>query len=77
MHAASLLRAESPRQTGLVQRILILDNAAIHSSNRTKKALEKFVGRIVLHFLPPYCPQSNRIERVWWDVHANVTRNHR
>lgn len=34
-------------------------------------------GRIVLHFLPPYCPDSNRIERVWQDFHANVTRNHR
>ena len=30
----------------------------------------------VLHFLPPYCPQHNRIERVWKDLHANVTRNH-
>ena len=34
-------------------------------------------GRIVLHFLPPYCPDANRIERVWQDFHANVTRNHR
>jgi transposase len=30
----------------------------------------------VLHFLPPYCPDDNRIERVWLDLHANVTRNH-
>jgi transposase len=28
-------------------------------------------------FLPPYCPDANRIERVWQDLHANVTRNHR
>jgi transposase len=34
-------------------------------------------GRVVLHFLPPYCPDDNRIERVWLDLHANVTRNHR
>jgi transposase len=27
--------------------------------------------------LPPYCPDQNRIERVWLDLHANVTRNHR
>lgn len=32
---------------------------------------------MVLHFLPPYCPDGNRIERVWLDQHANVTRNHR
>ena len=30
-----------------------------------------------MHFLPPYCPDANRIERVWQDLHANVTRNHR
>ena len=30
-----------------------------------------------LHFLPPYCPDHNRIERIWKDLHDNVTRNHR
>jgi transposase len=34
-------------------------------------------ARIRLEFLPPYCPQENRIERLWLDLHANVTRNHR
>lgn len=29
-----------------------------------------------LPFLPPYCPDHNKIERVWQDLHANVTRNH-
>jgi hypothetical protein len=32
---------------------------------------------VVLHFLPPYRPDDNKIERVWLDLHANVTRNHR
>jgi len=41
-------------------------------------AVEKFNGRIVLHFLPPYCPDDNKIERcVWRELHANVTRNHK
>ena len=31
---------------------------------------------MVLHFLPPYCPDHNRIERLWKDLHDNVTRNH-
>jgi transposase len=31
----------------------------------------------VLHFLPPYCPDDNRIERLWKDLHDNVTRNHK
>lgn len=56
---------------------LILDNYRIHSSQQTKLALERLGGRVVLHFLPPYCPDHNRIERVWRDLHANVTRNHR
>ncbi|WP_375742248.1 IS630 family transposase [Corallococcus interemptor] len=55
----------------------ILDNAATHSSKKTKKALKDLGERVVLHFLPPYCPEGNRIEGVWWDVHANVTRSHR
>jgi transposase len=60
------------------QRIhLILDNASIHSSKKTLKALQQLRGKLVLHFLPPYCPKGNRIERVWLDLHANVTRNHR
>lgn len=56
---------------------LIIDNSSTHHSKKTKKALAALGGRVVLHFLPPYCPSGNRIERVWWDVHANVTRNHR
>jgi transposase len=61
-----------------VRRIhLILDNYGIHSARMTRRALQALKGRIVLHFLPPYCPDANRIERVWQDFHANVTRNHR
>lgn len=56
---------------------LIIDNYGIHKAHRTRKALAALAGRIVLHFLPPYCPDANRIERVWQDFHANVTRNHR
>lgn len=57
---------------------VILDNYGIHSSKAVHKALRAYDGRVVLHFLPPYCPDDNRIERcVWREVHANVTRNHR
>ncbi len=55
---------------------LILDNYVIHKSRWVEKALRELGGRIELHFLPPYCPQENRIERLWKDVHDNVTRNH-
>ena len=55
---------------------VILDNFRIHSSLQTQAALVRLGGRVVLHFLPPYCPDHNRIERVWRDLHENVTRNH-
>lgn len=55
---------------------IILDNYRIHSSQITQQALASYEGRIQFHFLPPYCPDDNKIERVWQDLHANVTRNH-
>jgi transposase len=55
---------------------VIVDNYRIHDSKITQVALWKYRGRVRLHFLPPYCPNENKIERVWEDLHANVTRNH-
>lgn len=56
---------------------VVLDNFSIHHSRQTRAWLAEHGQRLVLHFLPPYCPEANKIERVWLDVHANVTRNHR
>ncbi len=55
---------------------VILDNYRIHHSRIVQQALRRWEGRIVLHFLPPYCPDHNKIERTWLDLHAQVTRNH-
>jgi transposase len=55
---------------------LILDNYGIHKSQLVKLILARCDGRVRLHFLPPYSPDENRIERVWEDLHADVTRNH-
>lgn len=67
------LRADYPGATVIH---VILDNYRIHDSKITQAALQGFGGRIVLHFLPLYSPKENRIERVWEDLHASVTRNH-
>jgi transposase len=57
---------------------VILDNYGIHSSKQTRAWLAEHGGKFRLHFLPPYCPDDNRIERkVWREMHANVTTNHR
>jgi len=56
---------------------LILDNFVIHSSKRLARFLAEHGDLFALDFLPPYCPEHNRIERLWRELHANVTRNHR
>jgi transposase len=57
---------------------VVLDNYGIHTSRQTRSWLAEFGGKFRLHFLPPYDPDDNRIERkVWREVHANVTTNHR
>jgi transposase len=57
---------------------IILDNYGIHDSLQVRLALKSETAqRLKLHFLPPYCPDHNRIERIWKDLHDNVTRNHR
>lgn len=55
---------------------LVLDNYIIHKSRQALQSLETFQGRVQLHFLPPYSPEHNVIERLWKQLHDNVTRNH-
>lgn len=55
---------------------LVLDNFRIHSSRAVAAAQKRWGSRVQFHFLPPYCPDHNRIERLWKDLHDNVTRNH-
>lgn len=81
-------RKDSPLFIALLKRLLtvhadkkvihvVLDNFAIHASRQTQDWLAEHGRRIRLHFLPPYCPDDNRIERkLWREVHANVTINH-
>ena len=57
---------------------VILDNFSIHASRQTRAWLAEHGAKFRLHFLPPYCPDDNRIERkLWREMHANVTVNHR
>lgn len=56
---------------------LVLDNCRVHDSQAVRKYLLEQKDLFVFHFLPPYSPEHNKIERLWRDLHANVTRNHR
>lgn len=56
------------------------DNARTHKPEQArlvKEYLGRWGGRVVLHYLPLYAPACNPLERVWWRLHEQVTRNHR
>jgi len=55
---------------------VICDNARFHESAAVAAWYGKWHGRVVLHFLPKYAPELNPIERVWWHLHEEITRNH-
>jgi transposase len=59
---------------------VICDNAGFHRPEKCKAVaeyLQQWGHRIQLHYLPKYAPETNPIERVWWHLHQEVTRNHR
>jgi putative transposase len=58
---------------------VICDNARFHQAAKCKRLqeyLKRWGHRIKLHYLPLYAPEANPIERVWWHLHDEVTRNH-
>jgi transposase len=71
-----MLESLSERYRDAKRIYVILDNYRIHSSRIVQAALSHRLTKITLVFLPPYCPNENKIERVWKDLHDEVTRNH-
>jgi putative transposase len=55
---------------------VICDNARFHECWAVAEFLYRAKGRVVLHFLPKYAPDLNPVERVWWALHEEITRNH-
>jgi transposase len=56
---------------------VICDNARFHDCRAVHQHLGVWGHRIVLHFLPKRAPETNPIERIWWHLHEEITRNHR
>src|SRR5271166_6059118 len=54
---------------------VFVDNASYHKADVVKEWLAAAGRKIVLHFLPPYCPHLDPIERLWGLIHENVTHN--
>jgi putative transposase len=55
---------------------VICDNGPGHKGRRVDAYLEQARGRVRLHYLPVYAPETNPIERVWWLLHEEVSRDH-
>jgi len=53
---------------------LILDQGSYNTSVATQKAAQDY--GIVLHYLPPYSPNLNPIERLWKVMNEYVRNNH-
>jgi len=55
--------------------IIVLDNVKYHHAKKLKPFLEQNRVRLELMFLPPYSPDLNPIERVWWFMRKKITHN--
>jgi DDE superfamily endonuclease len=45
--------------------VLVMDNVSYHKSAAVLAALSLFEPRVLVFWLPPYCPELNLIERYW------------
>jgi transposase len=62
-----------------VPRVVVLDNAGLHTGRVVREARRRLARRgIYLHFLPPYSPELNEIEPVFRQVkyHEMPERSH-
>ncbi len=55
--------------------VMVLDNVPYHHAKRLKPILERYKHRIELAYLPPYSPDLNPIERIWWYMRKKITHN--
>jgi transposase len=55
---------------------VVADNDSIHTAGDVRRWLARH-PRFVLLWLPRYCPKANPIERIFGDLHDQITRNHR
>lgn len=70
------LLAALERQFPTMRRIHVFaDNARCHHARLVREWLARPGCRIRLHFIPPYCPHLNPIERLWGVMHKAITHN--
>ena len=54
---------------------VMFDNARCHHAKLVRAWLDRPECRIRLHFIPPYCPHLNPIERLWLVMHKALIHN--
>ncbi len=54
-------------------KVLILDNATFHKSERIRELVE--LAGCKLHYLPPYSPDLNKIEHCWFPITNRVRKS--
>lgn len=54
---------------------MVLDNVRYHHAKKLQLFLENHKERIELIFLPPYSPDLNPMERIWWYMRKKITHN--
>ena len=67
-----MLERKNPSMTAIH---VFVDNARYHHAKLLQPWLESSERRVKLHFLPPYAPHLNPIERLWGVMHKYVTHN--
>ena len=55
---------------------VVCDNAKFHDSGPVRAFLRRRGARVRLHWLPKRAPECNPVERVWWHLREEITRNH-
>ena len=70
-----LLESIEAMYPGLALMHVFPGNARYHHARLVRAWLERPGCRIKLHFVPPYCPHLNPIERLWGVMHRHVTHN--
>jgi transposase len=55
--------------------VVILDNARYHHASLHEAWRQEVGGHFRLHFLPPYSPELNPIERVWKLIRRRCLHN--
>ena len=75
MSTIALLRSIETQNPALRLIHVFLDQAKYHHANKVREWLAQPGRRIKLRFIPTYCPHLNPIERLWGQMHKNVTHN--